>query len=153
MTEQEFRNYLAAGIVCNTLWPGMKEQTPVAYLYGPDKVRLPALPEWDKTTYPYAVVAVIPPTVLKKHYTARLCFHSDINVNPTNYQYIGDYLEYTIQWNEGEDIPNSWGDVTEHEGSEWMNCMYEYVKWTNFELIASDGSWSMSASDPVPVYE
>lgn len=28
MTEQEFRNYLASGIVCNTLWPGKNEINP-----------------------------------------------------------------------------------------------------------------------------
>lgn len=27
MTEQEFRNYLAAGIVCSTLWPGVEEDS------------------------------------------------------------------------------------------------------------------------------
>ena len=33
------------------------EKTPVAYLYGKDKVRLPPLPEWDDKTFQYVYLS------------------------------------------------------------------------------------------------
>lgn len=52
MSDQSIKLGLALGLTTMGRWRG----EPVAYLY--NGVRLPKLPEWDRTVYPYAVIRV-----------------------------------------------------------------------------------------------
>lgn len=117
------------------------QKTPVAYLY--NGVRLPALPEWDRESYPYAYIddhsthfhtlrcfAALPTVsdglVVKSGGIQYVCPHSDV----------GDNTKWTLQSSSGSNIlyPVEWN-------------------WTNFDLSDSDGNVLFTASDPIPVYE
>lgn len=114
-------------------------RTPVAYLY--NGVRLPALPEWDREAYPFAVI-----------------------VTPTgggNYQ---------LRIKENEFFPHIFDDGSmgllgyAHKGFElidgtWVekiNTNTAYFVWSNHDIIREYSNADPDifyASEPVPVYE
>ena len=130
------------------------------YLY--NGIELPALPERDKQKYPHEIISVTPPTVLKKYYTASLFLMHTIQVGTGGvscqaYDDAGNVvddvgaLKYTITWNEGEEAPtDTWGEPTAQSAGS-VSISAKYIKWTNTDLVAPDGSWSLAASAPVPV--
>lgn len=112
--------------------PGSKRE-PVAYLY--NGVRLPGLPEWDRETYPYAVIV-------------------QNNLS-------GDYFlmadDETFAANaDGDTIRPITGVAYAIENGEWVssvgriNCK---AIWANHDILNPDGSVYLAASEPVPVYE
>lgn len=122
---------------------------PIAFLY--NGVRLPPLPEWDKTVYPYAVIQyaiqepgwggadVVRFRALKAPWT-------------TDGEYIipGESVEqffalYTTSRNEWISISNT--PIS-------AEARIDNAIWTSHDIVNSaDGSIYLEATDPIPVYE
>lgn len=123
---------------------------------------LPKLPEWDKETYPVASISVSGPNISNKGYIALLRIYGQIDAGTagvSNYFYssVGG-LQYRIEWADGTEAPtDSWGEATVYEAgndaNSGLSTAFDFIVWTNTDIVASDGSWSMTASEPVPVYE
>ena len=112
---------------------------PVAYLYG--GVRLPKLPEWDETVYPYAII------------TERTLYVSKIR------PYTKESSDGSIWvWAQGE-----WGDVLHYylfdNSTSWQGpsaddvagCKQSDLLWSNKDILDSTGSVSFAGSDPVDI--
>lgn len=116
---------------------------PVAYLY--NVVRLPKLPEWDKTEYPYAMISnEVLNSVVFTAYAERPSTNMATIVNPydTDIPLVHSFLS-----TDGK----SWGELTEGRlGTEGQNSL---PFWANFDVIHGDGTTYLAASEPVPVYE
>lgn len=118
------------------------------YLY--NGVELPALPEWDKEAYPYAVIAW-------NYVMAKYMFMaSSAPILRYRYGVDGDAeLEgFSVKAPRiGRLLTDGvWGDAV----SLSSNCVMGVkdntdIIWSNTDLINEDGSTYLSASDPVPV--
>ena len=125
----------------------ISQKQPVAYLY--NGVRLPALPEWDREMYPFAFIRY------------------DSSGESATYLYCVESFEYSetpgiagMGW--GLIVPatslicklenGSWGTFGNH--NVFGQGVYDYlIHWTNFDMLAKDGSIYIAASEPIPVYE
>lgn len=110
-------------------------QEPVAYLY--NGVRLQKLPEWDKETYPHAVIVQT---------GSKYQLFLDTTFNATSEGKISRLFARDQDWGytDGEWNESSSGGLS------------HYVIWTNKDLYYSadaGGGLFMEASEPVPVYE
>jgi hypothetical protein len=113
---------------------------PVAYLY--NGIPLPALPEWDKEAYPYAVIVQ--------------------NNSSGNYLFVADDEVFTagIDGAVGRLFP---GACYRYGDGAWQpyssGASNAKGVWSNRDIYYSDGveevggTLYMEASDPVPVYE
>lgn len=131
------------GLISPGAWDGKGE--PVAYLY--NGVRLPKLPEWDKTAYPYAVIISNGDDYYLGYGSIKLTAGSTgrvtLSLLGSSYstkklvdgQWItpDDYLEINI----GTPV--------------WANYDVYYTDSETAGTLA--GTLLLSASDPVPVYE
>lgn len=119
------------------------------YLY--NGVELPALPEWDKEKYPYALLGNH--TWLNDKMRAQLVCYSEkaetgynddgdiaywVVINGTRIEF---YIVYPINT-----IPSDWGNPTEYTGSANRSGI-----WSNTDIYLDDGTLYLAASDPVPV--
>lgn len=112
---------------------------------------LPALPEWDKETYPYAVI-----TGSYVNYFGEILYALALTQTPCTYDEETGYIitekrEYflssTFRWAKGK-----WSNVERYKmASDWAN-RDDFV-WTNHDIVNADGSVHYLASNPVPVYE
>lgn len=136
--------------VAQTPEPPVPEDPAAYYLY--NGVRLPALPEWDKETYPYAAIV----------YAGKDTPISMCALMPSSPVY--NSSENMLVW--GESSPLIVFDPTGVSGSvyeEWtqvgtgVSLILEspsYVLWSNADILnATDSTVYLAASDPVPVYE
>lgn len=124
-------------------FPYSKPRKPTAYLY--NGIRLPALPEWDRKKYPYAMVGC--------------------------YAYVGTYWLYVLSepaHDSVSGVPNTanggagmcfvceidkW-ELAESWGTEGPDSPIVEEVWVNYDYLASDGvTVKLAASTPVPVYE
>lgn len=136
------------------------EKVPVAYLY--NGVRLPKLPEWDRESYPYAVIFSYEGTSYTSgepitQYTLycvaeKWQFHAPSDTwystywckIPTPYCYcthIGGETSWRDNWTEGTG-----------EGMSVPRTGRTPV-WSNFDITDTGGTVCLAASEPVPVYE
>lgn len=118
---------------------------PVAYLY--NGVRLPALPEWDREKYPYAVIVFRKATEEYYLYTLSNKVHGETVIFDTYYYrskapYDCFHIENDswVWWFFQED-----GDLN-------SNPKTHTIIWANHEIIDVDGSVFLDATEPVPVY-
>lgn len=107
-------------------------------------VELPGLPEWDKATYPYAVITEgdeYAPYYLNLYTHAVKHDDNKLSSNESGakvlYGDIDDYGEWNLQ-------PKAVA-VTEQSTIDYP------IVWSNFDILNADGSVYMAASDPVPV--
>ena len=119
---------------------------PVAYLY--NGVELPALPGWDKETYPYA--AVIKFTNGTIPLEIRFLVSTSPMVNTA-----GNMVKTEkpcVRWSYGE---AEWTDKTEHPdtGDGTVIVTMSGAIWANHDILKNDGTVYLAASEPVPVYE
>ncbi len=144
------KNAITLGLQIGRLIAGQREKkkVPVAYLY--NGVRLPALPEWDREEYPYAVIA-------KGFYGYSLYLSKN---NPYAYISSSAHASTVIAWN-GERIwiecineYTEWEPETEWYVSEDSNVALDEgsLAWSNCD-IEMDGNVWLYASEPIPVYE
>ena len=130
-------------------FPYSKPRKPTAYLY--NGVRLPALPKWDKTVYPYAYIT---------RYRYSPLYSLYVTASPVSVLYIGSII------NNGGDINQFYYGALSDElkdwrdwGLEWPDSGEEITVWSNSDVYYADdvsdvgGTIYLSASDPVPVYE
>ena len=119
-----------------------KRVLPVAYLY--NGVRLPKLPEWDKETYPYSFINYggwLYPNSLELYVCKEFTFDGS-EVHYTAESLRTPLTEYSEDFAWGDFSPSSGGDVARN-----------WLLWTNTDLVESDGTVYLAATDPVPVYE
>lgn len=140
----------------------LRERKPIAYLY--NGVQLPALPEWDKEAYPYAVI---------EYYgensgggaTANL-YVFDIPAGKKTIQISSSYTATVIAasdggtfnrmraqlMSDGESVSSpAFGSVT---NSNRTTVSPSDVLWANYDVPNyEDGGMLLVASAPVPVYE
>jgi N-acetylneuraminic acid mutarotase len=167
---KDFLSGLGIGLACDPR--NNTAKTPTAYLY--NGVKLPALPEWDREKYPYALISFddysLDPSETFIVAFARLVKTIDYS-NSTlcecvNY-YAGDpHCTCTVAYGE----PFSWGHYSSGEYKEGFgssendgDIRFDAIDWANFDLICQTdiyanagkpiGSVYLKASEPIPVYE
>lgn len=119
---------------------------PVAYLY--NGVRLPKLPEWDKSKYPYAFIRYTLGESIAQ-YGLYVCSHSQIWESPDCVRTtVGTQMRACTVW-AGNDAWGAFGDEYTREA----DTVLTDVIWANWNILDADGNEGLSASDPVPVYE
>lgn len=112
---------------------------------------LPALPEWDKETYPYAVI-----TGSYVSYFGEILYSLDLTRTPLIYdEKTGDITVeekgYSI-YATFRESKGGWGDFEQVKmASDWAKS--DDFVWTNNDIVRADDSVHYLASDPVPVYE
>ena len=118
-------------------------RTPVAYLY--NGVRLPALPEWDREAYPFAVIT-------DGGTRPKLWLLSGATFGPNN-----DGTEWRVKCDSylsysQSRVSYTWAYVTKADTASDI-CEITDVVWANFDILNSDGSVYLAESVPIPVYE
>ena len=142
MSDQSIKLGLALGLTTMGRWRG----EPVAYLY--NGVRLPKLPEWDKTKYPYAFISYSPVGFWTFFASPVEVFVRDSGVYPT-----GNDTHFGVSCSTPmfDDNPTTWGELgTNGFGP---NAGKIIPLWCNFDMCNEDGTLYLEASKPVPVYE
>ena len=128
-----------------------KRRLPVAYLY--NGVRLPKLPEWDKTAYPYAYI--VQATGLgKTSYTLCVCA-SMIAEHQEGTENWGLFATNVMKTKAIKTDATEWPVLTFYREARFKLCNYpsDYVFWCNHSFDGPNGEEWITASDPVPVYE
>lgn len=119
------------------------------YLY--NGVELPALPEWDKTVYPYACISY---TITHSRFYRIFIGTGPIYRSDTDGSYdFGLLLQKSYALNSDS---TAWAETSITVGEHWIaNINNEwngkFPVWTNADIIKSDGSVYLAASDPIPV--
>jgi hypothetical protein len=109
------------------------KKQPIAYSY--NGVILPALPEWDREMYPYAVIGLLDGVYhLTYHYTTFAVYDD------------GTYY-----------IPGSGTSAYALTDGEWV-FTHLWLKsltavWANYDMQTDGGTLVLAASEPTPVYE
>lgn len=128
------------------------KKTPIGYSY--NGVVLPALPEWDREGYPYAVIMD-----LKSATNATSDFIVWFLDNPIVFR--GSYLSYANGINDGyaQNYIYNNGDsgwvLNEEKTDFWDDLSLSGdLVWTNTDILSeADGTVYLATSEPVPVYE
>lgn len=114
-----------------------------------NNVELPEIPNWDRTTYPYAVLST-------NNWFSRLyCYlyllkdyqYRDKDANNRYLDFTTD-LYYFVSYPPAEPA-TEWGSINMEEKTESIHI--GSIKWANFDILNADGSVKLAASDPVPV--
>lgn len=163
------------GTIFGTLSRGtFPQRNPVAFLYGPDKVRLPDIftvytPELQKS-HPYAYIIIdinggyrliLQETFLESHFSVYGDATSELHVWEN---YDPSWVEWRAENGHGT---NPTRETYIQEGEIWRFVasrsytadMYPTQKlssyvWTNRDIVRDNiGPVDLAASDPVPVYE
>ena len=130
---------------------------PVAYLY--NGFRLPALPEWDKETYPYAIM------IISSYSDGSISAYLACFSKPEHFWQLDDYL-VAIYLDVGETFISSnyfsssatsfeFGELTEKTATEVVSSRritFE-IDWANYDVLNEDSTLYLAASNPIPVYE
>jgi hypothetical protein len=121
---------------------------PVAWLY--NGVRLPKLPEWDKSAYPYAYIGYFTQSSIKPPTTIIIAaaYKNPPEMKENNYgMVVVDVSEVDCLETDLENTEPVW-TVTE------PGCMdFYYPFFSNTDIYKEDGTLYLAASEPVPVYE
>lgn len=139
-------NYAGTAVSVKASYPvPLASDVPVEVLYG--EYALPELPEWDKVTYPYALISEA------RYDTARLVVYKNAPV---------------LIWSEGAARPrlhtegvslhwycfrndNAWDTGIRHEYTD-IDLVID-GDWTNTDLVNPDGTLYLAASEPAAVYQ
>lgn len=123
------------------------------YLY--NGVELPALPEWDKETYPYVVMTTMMQGGVV--YGVRIVAYSEPMHLVLNNSGVGsDYYLGVVAGNPFL-TTGSWylsSDTTPEFTEKTLTYDYLYTKephWANYDVLNRDGTLYLAASDPIPV--
>ena len=135
------------------------------YLY--NGVRLPQLPEWDKTVYPYAYLSTMP---FFKVYTLQVSqqpadllgneesFYTKTPLMTSNFRYDSVFgLPPSVEWSEwdetgvGDAYGSSIGDV--NPDMENYDGATDKLIWCNHDVTYPDGTVFLAASEPIPAPE
>jgi hypothetical protein len=121
---------------------GGGEQGTNVQMYSYNGIVLPALPEWDKTAYPYALIS-------DRHtlYLFDRVEYGYTNIGAWSFSLSNGYDTSTYDHELAE-----WGAVIKRN-FKLVTVYGNSFKWANFDVLNEDGSVYIAASDPVPVYE
>lgn len=103
---------------------------------------LPALPEWDREMYPYAVIDN------DGWYLA--CCTSMLQYNGSNIVYKEDCSTYCFKLDNGAWVYDGSASYNFDAGK---TAVYGECIWTNTDILNEDGTLCLAASEPVPIYE
>jgi hypothetical protein len=121
---------------------------PIAYSY--NGIILPSLPEWDKETYPYAVMVYdtnkVRLVVASVPFVARETEYSWVDV----YMNAGTKFE---MWYGTHDNLKYLGATTTTNTYTVSNVYEHFDSWSNHDICFDNGSVFISASEPIPIYE
>ena len=109
--------------------------------YSYNGVVLPALPEWDKETYPYAAITSLGGS---KQFVA---FSADVHHGKNPF---GDDTLVASSYQTWLYTPDSWNSPN-YAMPDYVTI--EIIFWADFDIYTSDGTLYLAASDPIPVYE
>ena len=137
---------------------GKKQKEPIAYLY--NGVRLPKLPEWDKETYPYAVIGYMVNLKVAYLFCGEVEFKISVGTlgspdtvflhpTATTTILIYSYEHGQSGWTE---IPPLKSEYAEYEVV-WSATPNNYFAWANHDVLNEDNTVYLIASEPIPVYE
>jgi hypothetical protein len=106
-------------------------------------VELPSLPEWDKETYPYAVIQQLNSRWFKLWVMKEKPYVS------------GNYLHITsdsLTWDNYYAFDNTYTDAWGSLGavSTASQTASSFI-WSNADILNEDGTLYLAASDPIPV--
>lgn len=143
MDKLSFLKGLALGLAGKPLEFAPKKE-PVAYLY--NGVRLPKLPEWDRVAYPYAVIMTS-----SSGYALYVCQQEPaprpaVSDDPS-YIWFGEY-DYKPMRAYCYEPYSEWGAL-----STSTSYSSNKIFWTNTDILNTDGTTYLAASEPTPVYE
>lgn len=134
----------------------------MAEMYYYNGVKLPKLPEWDKTTYPYAVIVAFPDGGLWTYavtFFNALGYVSSEPISLGRYAYVVPggvtYKDYRLYIDE----PDVWNDdflSGPYEAETaflvgWPEAPEAGIIWSSVDIVNEDGSLHHAASAPVPV--
>lgn len=139
------------------------DKTPIAYLY--NGYRMPPLPEWDKTAYPYAVITSKTDTdepslaylVLS---TSPLCYRTALVLRKLYSTAPGSSIVY-LRNTSADGVINKYWERREHydmasfDADKEVFSMSNNIQptWANYTFMKyNDGTVYLEASEPVPVY-
>lgn len=137
-----------------------KKREPIAYLYGPNQVRLPEIPA-EVTAYPYVVLQYLidgGDTILAYGY------ETEPYVESYKPPLFGDSYD-RLRIDSGETRAGNWYNTEPYEwyvvdpenvtdaALGYHTCKLSNIIWANFDIYASDGTPYMLKTDPVPVYK
>lgn len=109
-------------------------------------VELPALPEWDKTVYPYAFIYIVTLDGTTGVYTLVVSSSSVMSYDGNGIicpsATVGQ--RYTVS-------EDSWAAAAASDDFYIKRDNLIYTVWANFDVLNSDGSVYVAASEPVPV--
>lgn len=109
-------------------------------------VELPALPEWDKTVYPYAFIYIVTLDGTTGVYTLVVSSSSVMGYDGNGIicpsATVGQ--RYTVS-------EDSWAAASASDDFYIKRDNLIYTVWANFDVLNSDGSVYVAASEPVPV--
>lgn len=141
---QDFLNGLAMALCGRPIrWPSRE---PVAYLY--NGARLPKLPEYDQTEYPYAFISVNKNNPEKKmlYVLAVEATHGEAYMG-------GGALSGNAKLRYDYTDGGAWSEPTDQTDKSILGTSFYTPVWSNYEMLRSNGEVWLSASEPVPVYE
>lgn len=111
-------------------------------------VKLPALPEWDRNRYPYAFIYIVTLDGTTGVYTLVVSGSSVMGYDGNGIicpaATVGQ--RYTVS-------EDSWAAAADSDDFYIKRDNLIYTVWANFDVLNSDGSVYVAASDPVPVAE
>ena len=115
-------------------------------------VRLPKLPEWDKTAYPYAMISgwvedevegwIL--VVLPDKFNAILTSNGDYRLTDGGPLVTEWYPAYIYELS----IDDDWYRFSTHP----LSGLYPMI-WSNYDIHTKDGELVLAASEPIPIYE
>lgn len=146
------------GELSGTLYLAASEPLPTdngKMVYG--GVKLPPLPEWDKVTYPYALIVTTTDTESYRLYISdKPVFYR--RIDEPNAVCLSAACKLGMSGIMYQNHPSMdgavWSDpyvMSIGGASPWYDYASSYV-WANHDLLWDDGTVALSASDPIPVY-
>lgn len=123
------------------------------YLYNGKE--LPELPNWDKETYPYAIVFLNYDRYIFEPFNAGSFYYDEENKALLTHS--PHTKSDTYQFDEGDTEWSLRSNAGDCSASHTNNLFYGYCRnyntpiWTNTDILKEDGSVYLAASDPVPV--
>lgn len=140
------------------------KREPTAYLY--NGIRLPALPEWDREKYPYAII-FHSASGINNLFISATPWHGtgkafddfggtfgETTANASSGILYNQYNDKDWELMSNEDTPPELGQIADTDGDGVGDAGAFCTFWSNHDIISADGTTVLiAASDPVPVYE
>lgn len=117
----------------------IQTDTPTATVYSYNGQTLPALPEWDKTAYPYAMIEG------EKFYASAVPVTHESGFLGGKRHVTAPYIMVRSTNNDGV----YWGEIELQEVDATVNLG---MQWTNHNVLDENGDVYLEASEPVPMH-